>query len=95
MTTRCIFDIMANMNISDDRLLRVVAANVRKYRGDRSYGEIARAAGTYPSSIKRIEDGLHMPGAGLLARLAVALDVKVTDLLPDRRRGKKSETAID
>lgn len=82
--------------LSDQQALANIAANVTKYIGDRSYAEIARECTTpmeraYPATIERIAKGKHMPGAGLLARLAEALGVTVDDLLssPPRKKIEK------
>lgn len=67
--------------MTDDEALRTIAHNLRRLRGDTSLAEIARRAGTYPTSIKRIEDGDHLPGVGLLSRIADALGVEIGDML--------------
>lgn len=83
--------------ISDELALKNIAANVRRLRGDRSYGEIARACCTekwkaYPATIQQIESGRFMPGSGLLARVAEALGVTPNDLLidPPKKNGRSS-----
>ena len=43
---------------------------------------------TFPASIKRIEDAHHMPGAGLLKRLADAFGVTVDSLYADTKKRK-------
>jgi len=63
--------------LSDDEALERIAANLTRLRGGRSYHAIANLAHTFPASIKRIEDKLNMPGAGLLSRIAEALGVSV------------------
>ena len=69
--------------MTDQQALKVVAANLRRFRLDRglSLAELARLADTYPSNIKRIEDRDSMPGIGMLTRIADALGVTVNDLL--------------
>lgn len=72
--------------MTDKEALENIAANVRRLRGDRSYGDIARACCTedwtaYPATIQQIESGRHLPSAGLLARVAEALGVTPNDLL--------------
>lgn len=74
--------------ISDLQAKQNIAANVRRLRGSRSYGDIARACSTdewrcYPATIQQVESAQHMPGAGLLARLAEALDTTADALLAD------------
>ncbi len=67
--------------LENERLKQIIGANVARYRGHRTKVWLARAVGTYPANVSRIEDGAHMPGAGLLVRLAGALKVKVDDLV--------------
>ena len=74
--------------ISDKKALRNIAENVSRLMGGKSYSQVARDRSTkewtaYPATIRDIEQGIHMPGAGLLARLASALDVNTDDLLAD------------
>jgi transcriptional regulator with XRE-family HTH domain len=83
--------------ISDEKAKANIAANVRRLRGDRSFGEVARACCTkdwhaYPATIQQIESGRFMPGSGLLARVAEALGVTANDLLsdPPKKNGRKS-----
>lgn len=66
--------------MSDDDVLANIAANVAKLRGKRSRSWLARQTGTYAINITRIESGEHMPGAGLLKRIAEALGTS-TDML--------------
>lgn len=80
------------MKVNDDETRQVIAQNLKRLRNGMSYGELARLVGTYPSSIKRIEDGQHMPGVGLLTRLAEALGVTANDLL-DRANGSRKKTS--
>jgi len=42
---------------------------------------LAKLIEDYPASIERIENEKHMPGVGLLSRIAEALGVGVDDLL--------------
>lgn len=81
--------------ITDTKALENIARNLARFRGDRSYSAIARDCTTpeekaYPATIERIEKGRHMPGAGLLCRLAEALGVTVDALLSDPATQKKS-----
>lgn len=80
--------------ISDDEAKANIAANVRRLRGTRSYGQIAKACSTkdwhaYPATIQQIESARHLPSAGLLARVAEALGVTPNDLL--RRAASAAE----
>jgi transcriptional regulator with XRE-family HTH domain len=86
--------------LTDQQALANIAANVTALIGTRSYSEVARMvsapkATVYPATIERIAKGKHMPGAGLLARLAEHLGVTVDDLLaspaPNPARKKNLE----
>lgn len=77
---------MAIMQVSDKEALSNIAANVAALRGERSRYWLAKATGTYTINITRIENGDHMPGAGLLSRLAEALGVTIETLLKKPRR---------
>jgi transcriptional regulator with XRE-family HTH domain len=67
--------------VTDEQALRTIADNLRRLRGEMSYSEIARRCSTYPAVISRIEKQVHMPGAGLLSRIADALGCSTEDLL--------------
>lgn len=69
--------------VSDELALKHIAANVVRLRADRSQYWLAKTVGTYPSNIARIENGESMPGAGLLSRLAEALDVEIQQLIDE------------
>lgn len=80
--------------ISDEEAKANIAANCKRLRGDRSYSELARACTTqewtcYAATIQQIESGRHLPGSGLLARLAEALGT-TTDILLSPPPKKKS-----
>lgn len=75
--------------INDDQAREYVAANVARLRGDRSRYWLAKAVGTGTISISRIERGEHLPGAGLLSRLAEALGVSIDTLLENPNRKSK------
>jgi len=76
--------------VSDEEALKRIAANARRLRGNRSLSEIARLADTFPASIKRIEEGLNMPGVGLLTRLANAFGVSVDAMLEKPMKHSKA-----
>ena len=67
--------------MSDSEAKKRIAVNLRRLRGESSYSEIARRAGTYPMAIQRIEKGDSMPGVGLLSRIADALNCSVEEFL--------------
>lgn len=76
--------------VSDEQTKLVIGDNLRRYRGDISYSQIARMSEATPIQISRIERGLHMPGVGLLTRIAEALGVTANDLLtPLEKKNKK------
>ena len=81
--------------ITDAEAKRNIATNVRRLRGDRSYGEIAKACCTkkwkaYPATIQQIESERFMIGSGLLARVAEALGVTPNDLLSEPPRNGRA-----
>ena len=77
--------------MNDEQAMANIAANLRIMRNGRSLYAVAKAAGTYPINIARIEAGLHMPGAGLLSRIAEALGTSVDRMLASPE--KNSENA--
>jgi transcriptional regulator with XRE-family HTH domain len=70
-----------NNVLTDAEARQNIAANVRRLRGDRSLSWLAKEIGTSPIQISRIEAGINLPGAGILARLAETLAVSTDDLL--------------
>lgn len=76
--------------MSDEQALAAIAANITRLRGTRSKSWLARECGTYPINITRIEEEDHMPGVGLLTRIAKALDVDINELLygPQKKNSK-------
>lgn len=81
--------------MSDQEALRNIAFNVRRLRAERSRSWLAREVESFPINITRIEEEKHMPGAGLLSRLAEALGVTERDLLhttaPKKNSGKSRQ----
>lgn len=71
--------------MDDQKTKQLISSNLRRIRGDLSLAEVARRASSYPTTIKEIEDGVRMPGVGLLTRIAEALGVSIEEFL------KKSE----
>ena len=67
--------------LTDKQALANLAANIHRLRGDRSLAWLAKEAGTYPINIARIENAESMPGAGLVARIAEALETTADALL--------------
>lgn len=72
--------------VTDEQAKLNIAANLRRLRGDKSYSQIARECSTddhmvYPSQIEKIEKAKHMPGVGLLSRIAEVLGVSVDAML--------------
>lgn len=66
--------------VTDKEALRIIGENVRRLRGNRTMVWLANEVGTYATNISRIENAEDMPGAGLLLRVAKALDVSVDEL---------------
>ncbi len=72
--------------MTDQEALTAISENLKRLRGDLSYSEIGRRCNTTAAAISRIEKGTHMPGVGLLTRIAAALDCSIEELLKRRRR---------
>jgi len=81
---------MEGMQVSDEEALNNIAKNVAALRGERSRYWLAKETGTYTINITRIENGDHMPGAGLLSRLAEALGVEIERLLQKPNRPRRA-----
>lgn len=82
--------------MTDEQAKLYIAANLLRLRGPKSYSQLAREVSTeeepvYPATIERIEKMKHMPGVGLLSRIAEALGVTVDTMLspPPFRDRKK------
>ena len=74
--------------MTDEQAKFNIAANLLRLRGSRSYSQLARECSTddekiYPATIERIEKTKHMPGVGLLSRIAEVLGVSVDDMLAE------------
>lgn len=69
--------------MTDSEARAVIAANLRRLRGDRSMRNLGKACGTSAGAIQSIERGERAPGVGLLSRLAKALGVSVEELLEE------------
>lgn len=77
--------------MSDEQALKHIARNVVRLRGQRSQYWLAKQCGTYPANIARIENEENMPGAGLLSRIAEALEVSLDTLVSrDFKNSKKT-----
>ena len=65
-------------------VVRHFAARLKELRRNRGYSQatLAEAASVSTSYVTRLENGLVAPGIDLVARLASALGVAITDLLP-------------
>jgi DNA-binding XRE family transcriptional regulator len=73
-----------------DATLKLIAANLKRLRGKRSYGELARAVGGHAITFSRIERELINPNATTLAAVAKALGCTVGDLYAKPNNKKKS-----
>lgn len=76
--------------MSDNETKQRIAANLKRLRGEVSLAEVARRAKSYPTTIKEIEDGVRMPGVGLLTRIADAFNVGVDEFLKNNRPPRNS-----
>ena len=72
---------MSTTVMTDKQARANIAANVTRLRGDRSRYWLAQRCGTHPIHITRIERAENLPTAGLLARLAEALETSTDALL--------------
>lgn len=73
------------MSDRDRELLENIAANVRRLReaAGLSMRGLAEKSGDFGSAVLNVERAQHMPGAGLLYRLATALGVTPNDLFKE------------
>lgn len=69
---------------SDANLLRALGKRVRELRKERSYSQekLAEHAGIHENHVRRIEGGTANPSYLVLMKLAKALGVQPSDLLP-------------
>jgi len=69
--------------IDDDRAKQNIATNLGRLLSTRAWTQtaLAEATGVSQSRISQIVRGHHMPGAGLLARIAEAFDVSIDRLV--------------
>lgn len=84
--------------ISDEQAKKILARQVRHFRGDMSYSELARRMTTpewtcYSATIQQIEAERHLASAGLLARLAEVFECSLDELLPISKRPKNTTPA--
>jgi transcriptional regulator with XRE-family HTH domain len=79
--------------VTDEAAKRVLAANIqaRLMACGMSQRALSRETGDPHMTINGVVRGQHMPGAGLLTRIADALDTTVEALLqPTRKKTQKS-----
>lgn len=76
--------------MTDEETKRRISANLKRFRGELSLAEVARRADSYTTTIKEIEDGVRMPGVGLLTRIASVFGASVDDFLKTPMKSKKS-----
>lgn len=69
---------------SDASLLRALGKRVRELRKERGYSQekLAEHAGIHENHVRRVEGGTANPSYLVLMKLAKALSVKPSDLLP-------------
>jgi transcriptional regulator with XRE-family HTH domain len=72
-----------NIMTSDETVRENLAANLGRIIEERGLTQtaLAQKTGETQVTISRILRGLHMPGAGILTRLAEALDVSIDRLV--------------
>jgi len=67
---------------------------LREARSDRDLGDVARAAGMSPETLRKIETGrLPSPAFGTIACLSDVLGLPIQDLADAWRNGLRLETA--
>ena len=67
---------------------------LRAARADRDLGDVARAAGMSPETLRKIETGrLPTPAFGTIACLSEVLDLPIQDLADIWRNGPRLEAA--
>jgi transcriptional regulator with XRE-family HTH domain len=67
---------------------------LREARADRDLGDVARAAGMSPETLRKIETGrLPTPAFGTIACLSEVLDLPIQDLAAAWRTGLRLEAA--
>ena len=69
--------------LTDPEILQNISANVRRLLTDRDWSqvELARKTGETQVAISYLVHGAHMPGTGVLARVAEAFDVSLDRLV--------------
>jgi transcriptional regulator with XRE-family HTH domain len=80
-------------DMSDEMAKRVLAANIQARLATLGMSQraLARETGDALMTINGVVRGQHMPGAGLLTRIADALDTSIEGLLtPRKRKSQKS-----
>lgn len=73
------------MQVSDDEARELIAMNLARLRGEMSYSELGRRCGSSAGAVRDIETMRRMPGAGMLTRLADALEVDISELLKAKK----------
>ena len=75
-----------------DDIVKAFAVRLRELRTERgrSRAALARAANVHWTYVSRLEEAAAAPGIDLLAKLAIALEVPVADLLPTQPTTKSS-----
>ncbi len=63
------------------RILRNVARNLKRLRGDRSQRSVAKAAKIQPMTVHRLEAHVSLADVASLASIATVLEVTVDELI--------------
>lgn len=80
---------MRDMN--DEETKRMIAYNVQRLLGTRTKYWLAKHTGEHESTIGSIVNGKHLCNAGILGRIAIALQVDVSEFYqPIPKSQKKS-----
>lgn len=78
--------------LNDSEAKALIGFNVRRLleqRGRTKYW-LAKSISENESTVGRIANGIHCPGAGILARIAEALDVTIDELFSPKKNSAKS-----
>ncbi len=82
---------MSTAVITDDEARYNIGHNIRALLKTKSWsqGELARKSGESAMNVSRIINGVHIPNAAILARLAEALEVSTDYLITKHGRNSK------
>lgn len=77
----------------DYTIIEIDGSALKSARGDQTQAEVAAAVGVTPSQISQYELGYSMPGANVLIRLMMLLNIRPIELVGKSFFEKKREEA--